>query len=110
MDLYNHDRNALLAEPLTSPRERELIRATRVLHSYLSARGLTPQDQMIDNECPGSLKQFLHNSSVNFQLVTPHLHRTNTVERAIQTYKDHLISGLSSCNPNSPPAYLGVVW
>ena len=32
----------------------------------------------------------------------PYLHRTNAAERAIQTYKDHLIAGLSSCDPNVP--------
>ena len=102
MILYDHDSNAILEEPLTSCSERKLHRSTRVLHSYLSANGLTPQYQMLDNECPGGLKQFLHDSSVNFQLVPPHLHCTNASERAIQTYKDHLVAGLSSCNPNSP--------
>ena len=66
MVLYDHDSNAILAEPLTSCSERELLRATCVFHSYLSARGLTPQYQKIDNECPGGLKQFLRDSSVNF--------------------------------------------
>ena len=84
MVLYDHDSNTILAEPLTSRSKRELIQANRVLHSYLSACSLTPQYQMLDNECPGGLKQFLRNSSVNFQLVPPHLHHTNTVERAIQ--------------------------
>ena len=54
---------------------------------------------MLDNEFPGGLKQFLRDSSVDFQLVPPHLHRTNAAERAIQTYKDHLDSGHSSCEP-----------
>ena len=102
MVLYDHDSNAILAEPLTSHSKHELIQATCVLHSYLSNRGLTPQYQMLDNECPGGLKQFLRNSSVKFQLVPPHLHRTNAAKRAIQTYKDHLVAGLRSCNPNFP--------
>ena len=57
---------------------------------------------MLDNECPGGLKTFLRESSVKFQLVPPYLHRANAAERAIQTYKDHLIAGLSSCDPNFP--------
>ena len=44
----------------------------------------------------------MHQNGVNFQLVPPHLHRTNTTERAIQTYKDHLVTGLSSCDPKLP--------
>ena len=42
MVLYNHDSNTILAEPLTSRNERELIQHTRFLHAYLSDRGLTP--------------------------------------------------------------------
>ena len=96
MVLYNHDSIVILAEPFTSRRERELIRATCVLHSYLSARSLTPQYQMLDNECPGGLKQFLQDSSVDFELIPPHLHRKNAAKCAIQTYKDHLVVGLIS--------------
>ena len=49
MVLYDHDSNAILVEPLTSRNKRELIRATHVLPTYLSNRGLTPQYQMVDN-------------------------------------------------------------
>ena len=56
---------------------------------------------MLDNEFPGSLKTFLCDSSVKFQLVLPYLHRTNTAERTIQTYKDCLIACQSSCDPKS---------
>ena len=89
MVLYEHDSNAILSEPFTSCRKRELIRATHILHSYFSTCGLTHHYQMLDNEVPGGLKQFLRDSSVNFQPVPLHLHRTNAAKRAIQTYKDH---------------------
>ena len=51
---------------------------------------------------PRRPKTFLREASVKFQLVPPYLHRTNAAERAIQTYKDHIIAGLSRCNPNFP--------
>ena len=101
MVLYDYDSNAILTEPLTSRNKRKLIRATRVLHAYLSDHGLTPQYQIMDNDCPGGLKTFLREASVKFQLVPPYLHRTNSAERAIKTYKDHLIAGLSSCDQTS---------
>ena len=102
MVLYVHDSNAILADPLTSRNERELIRATRILPVYLSYRGLTPQYQMLDKKCPGGLKTFLRDASVKSQLVPPYLHCINAAERVIQTYKDHLIAGLSICDPNFP--------
>ena len=55
---------------------------------------------MLDNECPGGLKTFLREASVKLQLVPSYLYCANAAEQAIQTYKDHLISGLSSCDPN----------
>ena len=102
MILYDHDSNVILAEPLTSHNKSELIRATRVIHTYLSDHVIVPQYQMLDNECPGCLKNFLCDSRVRFQLVPPYLHRTNAAGRVIKTYKDHLIAGLSSCDPNFP--------
>ena len=42
MVLYDHNSNAILAEPLTSRNELELIRVTCVLHAYLSNCSLTP--------------------------------------------------------------------
>ena len=33
---------------------------------------------------------------------TPHIHRRNTAEKAISTFKDHLIAGLASVSPKMP--------
>ena len=57
---------------------------------------------MLNNECTVGLKQVMRNAGVTFQLVPPHLHRTNAAERSISTYKDHLIAGLSICDPSFP--------
>ena len=66
MVLYDHNSNAILVEPLTLHNECKLIIDTRALHAYLSDRSLTPQYQILDNECPGGLKTFLRATSVNF--------------------------------------------
>ena len=71
MVLYNQYSNAIIAEPLASRSKRELVRATRVLQAYLSDRGLNPQYQMLNDECPGGLKTFLRDANVRFQLVPP---------------------------------------
>ena len=86
MVLYKHDRNKILAKPLTSHKKRKLIQAARVLHAYLSGHVLTSQYQMMENECPGGLKTFLRAASIKLQLVPPYLHHTNATKRAIQTY------------------------
>ena len=97
--LYDYDSNAIIAEPLKSRIEHELVRAYSALHTHLSNCGLTPHVQMLNNECPAGLKQVMRNASIDFQLIPPHLHRTNATERAIANYTYHLIAGLRRCDP-----------
>ena len=44
----------------------------------------------------------MNQEGVGFQLVPPHLHRTNAAKRAIHNYKDHLVTGLIRCDPIFP--------
>jgi hypothetical protein len=37
-----------------------------------------------------------------YQLVPPRCHRRNTAERAIRTFKEHFVAGLSSMDPYFP--------
>jgi hypothetical protein len=39
---------------------------------------------------------------VEYQLVPPHCHRRNAAERAIQTFREHFMAGLSSVDTNFP--------
>ena len=48
------------------------------------------------------MKTMFDNEIVTYQLVPPHIHRRNAAERAICTYKNHLIAGLYTCDPNFP--------
>ena len=66
------------------------------------ARGLHPRLHTLDNEASTSLKDFLTAEHVEYQLVPPHIHRRNSAERAIQTFKNHFIAGLTSTDPNFP--------
>ena len=102
MIVYDFDSNAILAEPLKSRTEIELVRAYTHLHSYLTSRVLKPSLQRLDNEAPGLLKKFMHDNQVKFQLVPPHLHRRNAAERAIGIWKEHFISLLATTDPQFP--------
>ncbi len=102
MVLYDYDSNAILAEPIKSRHQAELVRAYQKMHTYLTERGLKPRLQKLDNECPEALKQFMRAEDINFQLVPPYDHRQNSAERAIGTWKDHFVAGLASLDPNFP--------
>lgn len=41
-------------------------------------------------------------NNISYQLVPPHDHRSNPAEKAIGTWKDHFIAGLSSADTEFP--------
>jgi hypothetical protein len=48
------------------------------------------------------LKHFFTANDVEYQLVPSHGHRRNAAERAIRTFKEHFVAGLSSVDPTFP--------
>jgi hypothetical protein len=102
MIFYDYDSNAILAEPLKSRSESELVRAFTKLHQYLADRGLHTALHILDNECPKGLKAYIKQAGANLQLAPPNMHRTNAAEKAIDIWKCHFIAGLSSVDPNFP--------
>jgi hypothetical protein len=56
----------------------------------------------LDNEASKLLKTYLHHQDITFQLVPPYSHRRNSAERAIRSFKDHLIAGLCSTDKSFP--------
>jgi hypothetical protein len=48
------------------------------------------------------LKNFFTVNEIAYQLVPPHCHRRNAAERAIRTFKEHFVAGLSSVDPAFP--------
>ena len=76
MVLYDHDNNAILPEPIKSRIKHKLIRAYSALHSKLTKSCLRPNFQILDNECPASLKELMRKEGATFQLVPTHQHQT----------------------------------
>ena len=61
-----------------------------------------PTTYIMDNEANAELKQSIAKHNIQYQLTPPHIHRINAAERAIRTYKNHLLAGLASVNPSFP--------
>jgi hypothetical protein len=96
MILYDYDSNAILAQPIKDRTAPELLKAFQVMEQELVARGLKPKLMRLDNDASKLLKMYLHQQDITFHVVPPYSHRRNSVERAIRSFKDHLISGLCS--------------
>jgi hypothetical protein len=102
MILYDYDSNAILAQPIKERTAPELLRAFQVMEQELVARGIKPKLMKLDNEASKLLKTYLHHHNITFQLVPPYSHRRNSAERAIRSFKDHLIAGLCSTDKSFP--------
>jgi hypothetical protein len=102
MILYDYDSNAILAQPKKDRTAPELLKAFQIMEQELVARGLKPKLMKLDNEASKLLKMYLHQQDITFQLVPPYGHRRNSAERAIRSFKDHLIAGLCSTDKSFP--------
>ena len=72
------------------------------MRKLLCSRGLTPKMYVLDNGWSKFLKEYMEEENENFHLVPPHLHRRNTEERAIQTFKNHFIDRIVSTHKYFP--------
>ena len=102
MIMYDYNSNSILGEPMKSRTGEEILRAFRKMHGQLKECGITPKLHRLDNECPDILKSYMKKKNISYKLVPPHIHRQNTAERAISTFKDHFIAGLASVSPKMP--------
>jgi len=100
--MYDYDSNAILAEPMKSRYADEHTRAFNVLYKKLCDAGLKPKFVKLDNEASAEYKQNMKSKGLEFQLVPPDDHRRNPAERAIQTFKNHLISILAGTDKDFP--------
>jgi hypothetical protein len=80
----------------------EWVEAYDHIHQELTAKGFKPKLQTLDNEASAALKNFFTPNDVEYQLVPPHCHLRKAAERAIRTFKEHFVAGLSSVDPTFP--------
>ena len=102
MVMYHYDCNVIWGEPLKKRTASEIVKCFHLLNKQFSTRGYKPNLFVFDNEFSSDFKAALKNEHIALQLVTPHMHRNNPAERAIQTWKDHFLAGLASIHPDFP--------
>jgi hypothetical protein len=99
---YIYDCNYIKVVPMKSRPPSEWVKAYDSIHQELTVKGFKPKLQTLDNESSTGLKNFFTANTIAYQLVPPHCHRRNTAERAIRTFKEHFVAGLSSVDPSFP--------
>jgi hypothetical protein len=99
---YLYDENAILVEPIKNRSDGEQLKAYQAILQRIP-KHQQPKMHWMDNEASAALKRLLvQEYSMDYQLVPPHIHRRNAAERAIRTFKNHFVAGLSSTNPDFP--------
>ena len=99
---YGYDSNAILVEPIKNRNANTITKAWEKIHKKFECAGVAPQTYVLDNEASNLLKAAMKEKEVAHQLVTPHNHRANIAERAIQTFKQHFKAILASVDPEFP--------
>jgi hypothetical protein len=102
LTVYDYDSNGILHCPLKNKTGAEIKRGWITIHERLARAGNQPEMYILDNEASADLKKGLKKYNLHYQLVPPHLHRRNAAERAIRTYKSHLLAFLATCDPKFP--------
>jgi hypothetical protein len=102
MVCYIYDCNFVKVIPMKSRSASEWIKAYDSLHQELTVKGFKPKLQTLDNEASTALKNFFTVNDIAYQFISPHCHRRNAAERAIRTFKEHFVAGLSSVDPSFP--------
>jgi hypothetical protein len=102
MVCYVFDCNYVKVVPMKFQSTYEWVKAYDHIHQELTAKGFKPKLQTLDNEASTALKNFFNTNDVEYQLVSPHCNRTSASERAIRTFKEHFVAGLSSVEPTFP--------
>jgi hypothetical protein len=99
---YIYDCNYIKVFPMKSRSASEWVKAYDSIHQELSVNGFKPKLQTLDNKASTALKNFFTANNIAYQLVPPHCHRRNASERAISTFNEHIVAGLSSFDPSFP--------
>jgi hypothetical protein len=102
MVCYIYDCNYVKVIPMKSMSASEWVKAYDSAHQELTVKGFKPRLQTLDNEASAALKNFFTVSDIAYQLVPPHCHRRNAAERAIRTFNEHFVAGISSVDPAFP--------
>ena len=90
--MYHYESNRILATPITGLTDTIIFDAYKQRFEMLKSKGIKVRMNVMDNQATKHIKKFLSKKECDIQLVEPNNKRLNAAERAIQTWKDSLIS------------------
>jgi hypothetical protein len=102
MILHHVDSNSSWSKTLKNNSKGKLTLARRRALAQMAQHGIVPQHQILNNQASFAYKTKIELTKMTYKLVPPNDHRRNLSKKAIQMFKDHMISVLSGCLPTMP--------
>ena len=96
--------NYIHFEAMKNRTAAEYVRAHSKAYDFFLKGGIRSSFLRLDNEASAQLIDFCDKKSPRIQMefVPPNSHRANKTERCMGTAKDHIISGMNTCDPDFP--------
>ena len=96
-------KNYIHAEPMTDRSATSYIPRFRSAIEFFRSKGHLISSARLDNETSALLEKFFtQEAKIPFQYITAGSHRANKAERAIRSWKNHFIAGISSVDSSFP--------
>ena len=99
---YHYDVNAILLQPLCNREAESIKNAWEKNNTRVKNGSSNPKHYTLDNETSITLETSMQDNGVTFEYVPPNQHRRNAAERAIRTFKNHMLAGLAICHKDFP--------
>ena len=101
MIICNNDSNTILAWSLKTESAQEQLKNIQEVIKFLNDKGIYLKIYVMDNECPSIVLDYIINTKkMNLLLVPLYMYRVNATKKAIDSYKNHSISGLATIHPD----------
>ncbi|KAL7475660.1 hypothetical protein ACHAW6_001574 [Cyclotella cf. meneghiniana] len=95
--------NYIDANCMRSRKTSDLIKAYQTIHQHWhNSQVIHVTWHVLDNEAPRELKATICSNGSTVKLTPPDVHQCNNAKRAIQTFKSHFITILSSADNSFP--------
>ena len=95
-------KNYIHVEPLPDRTSTSYVTAYTAAFTFFDSRGHKINNIVLDNETSAALTNYFASMNIAYQNVSPGNKRANRAERAIQTWRHHMVATLGTVNGKCP--------
>ena len=100
--MYDYDGNIILVKSISNREAKTITTAWESNHKKILKVAAALKHHILDNEFSEEFKRSLEKYDVIYEKIPPNIHRHNSAERAVRTFKNQFLAGLASIDPSFP--------